>query len=177
MCEYMFTTLYQYNTSCILKYHVQIKKCRWFFNQCKWSRVFFLGKYSLCFWLFSLFLPPLYKRAHCKKNLVLLNCLKVCSAVLNQASCLLEHTIHYNLLLDFNSYFNSPKFFISCISVLGKEIKMEKKKSGWGGREKKQKTVCILTVEDGFCLLLVFSCMTVKNCRFLCFVMSSVLMI
>lgn len=80
----------------------------------------------------------------------------MCSAALNQASCLLEHTIHYNLLLDFTSYFKWPKVFISCISVLGKGIKMEKKKGGGGGREKKQKTVCILTVEDWFCLFFFF---------------------
>lgn len=86
-----------------------------------------LGKYSPWFWLFSQFLFP-FIREHTVKNLVLLNDLKVCSAALNQASCLLEHTIHYSFVLDFTSYFSWPKFFLSCIYVLGKGIKMKKKK-------------------------------------------------
>lgn len=119
------------------------------------------GKYSIYLHFFPQFLHPLYKMSTFCRNLGLLNCLQVQSAVLIKTSCLAGYTIQYNFCWIFTSCFMLASFFPSaafCVLVEG----LIKKK------------LCIIS---GSCFVSFCFFMMLKNCRFLCFVISVALML
>lgn len=127
MCEYMFTHLYQYCTSCILK------SCVW--KSLKNAEVFLasitdhyvmvgclispIAMYSLFLIIYSVSAPFLM-RAHSVEILFFWTTLKVCSAVLIEASCLAENAIQFctGFLLAILCW---PLSFLCCIYTFGVE--------------------------------------------------------
>lgn len=83
------------------------------------------------------------------------------SAVLIKTNCLAGYTIQYNFLLDFYQLFYVGKFFPSAASCVLVEGLIKKK----------------LYIITGNCFVSFCFFMMLKNCRFLCFVISVVLML